>query len=340
MTTVLMITHGNDHAGVGKVADAIEALGARCVRFDTNRFPGEDLMTLGSEPGRGKLKTAQGEVRLDEVDAVWYRRLRIGSGLPGEMDGQLRAPSIEEAKRSFRGMLATTAPFVMDPYQNIRFAENKQMHGVLASRVGLEVPDSLFSNDPEAVRAFAAAHPDGIVTKMQATFAVYREDEEQVVFTNKMAREDLDDLSGLRYCPMIFQEMIPKERELRVTIVGERIFCAGIDSRKLARAAHDWRREGDSFAKHWEPFALPEAVQAGLLRLMDRLHLNYGAIDVILTPDGRYVFLEVNPCGEFYWLELYADLPISTAIAEVLVGKASRRPNNLHTILPAGRQTL
>lgn len=66
-------------------------------------------------------------------------------------------------------------------------------------------------------------------------------------------------------------------------------------------------------------------MEAKLLHLLDRLDINYGAIDIVVTPDGRYVFLEVTPAGEFFWLELYPGFAISDAIADVLMGKCSRR---------------
>jgi glutathione synthase/RimK-type ligase-like ATP-grasp enzyme len=58
---------------------------------------------------------------------------------------------------------------------------------------------------------------------------------------------------------------------------------------------------------------------------MDYFVLNYGAIDIIVTPDGRHVFLEINPVGEFFWLERRPGLPVSDAIADVLLGLARRR---------------
>ncbi|PSB57762.1 MvdD family ATP-grasp ribosomal peptide maturase, partial [Chamaesiphon polymorphus CCALA 037] len=67
------------------------------------------------------------------------------------------------------------------------------------------------------------------------------------------------------------------------------------------------------------PYTLPADVEAKLLQFMEYFGLNYGAIDIIVTVDGRYVFLEVNPVGEFFWLELYAGLPISNAIADLLL---------------------
>jgi glutathione synthase/RimK-type ligase-like ATP-grasp enzyme len=75
----------------------------------------------------------------------------------------------------------------------------------------------------------------------------------------------------------------------------------------------------------WQPYELPREVEEKILRLMDYFVLNYGAIDIIVTPDGRHVFLEINPVGKFFWLERCPGLPISDAIADVLLGLAQRR---------------
>jgi glutathione synthase/RimK-type ligase-like ATP-grasp enzyme len=198
----------------------------------------------------------------------------------------------------------------------------------VARELGLEIPRTLTTNDPSAVRTFAASCEGGIVTKMLSSFAVYEGGREMVVFTNPVKPEDLADLSGLRLCPMTFQEMIPKALELRVTVVGERVMSASIDSQSSERAAHDWRRDGLRMIRDWQPYELPRQVEENILRLMDYFVLNYGAIDIIVTPDGRHVFLEINPVGEFFWLERSPGLPISDAIADVLLGRSRRRPGN------------
>jgi glutathione synthase/RimK-type ligase-like ATP-grasp enzyme len=95
---------------------------------------------------------------------------------------------------------------------------------------------------------------------------------------------------------------------------------AAVDSQVSARATHDWRRDGVRMLQDWRPYQLPPAVEEKILRLMDYFSLKYGAIDIILTPDGKHVFLELNPCGEFFWLEHSPGLPISDAIADVLLG--------------------
>ena len=100
---------------------------------------------------------------------------------------------------------------------------------------------------------------------------------------------------------------------------------ASVDSQVSARAAHDWRRDGLRMLQDWRPYQLPSDVEEKILCLMDYFSLNYGAIDIILTPDDQHVFLELNPSGEFFWLERTPGLPISDAIADLLLGHSPRR---------------
>jgi glutathione synthase/RimK-type ligase-like ATP-grasp enzyme len=214
---------------------------------------------------------------------------------------------------------------VLDPWGRIRLAEAKQLQLELARAVGLDVPRTLVTNDPAAVRALWEQCAGRLVTKMMASFAIRADGADQVVFTNPLSEQDLAGLDGLRLCPMTFQERLEKELELRVTVVGRRTFTASIDSRALERSRTDWRREGLALIDRWKPHVLPADVERGLLALMDALGLNYGAADFVITPEGRHVFLEVNPAGEFFWLERENGFPISDALADVLLGRAERR---------------
>jgi glutathione synthase/RimK-type ligase-like ATP-grasp enzyme len=241
------------------------------------------------------------------------------------MDHQIRSASLGESRATVMGMLASLKAFRIDWVQNIRHAENKQLQLQVARELGLEIPRTLITNDPAAVIEFAKSCENGIITKMLSSFAVYENGRETVVFTNPVKPEDLEDLSGLRLCPMTFQEAVPKALELRVTVVGQNVFSASIASQSSERAAHDWRRDGVALLEEWKHYDLPEDIKGRLLRLMDYFGLNYGAIDIIVTPDNRHIFLEVNPAGEFFWLERCPGLPISKALAEVLLGRAPRR---------------
>lgn len=325
--TVLIITRSDDNQSVNSVVKAIEDRGGSAFRFDTDRFPTEVRLIAeyltGSE--RLRLISAESELDLSAVTAIWHRRLDIGARIPREIDPQLRMASLGESNRTVKGMLDSLKAFRMDPEPVIRRAENKQAQLQVARDLGMDTPKTLITNDQEAVRAFYRECNGAIVTKMLSSFAVYEEGIEKVVFTNPVSLEDLKDLDGLTLCPMTFQEQIPKALELRATVVGDRIFTAAIDSQVSTLARHDWRKDGAALVSNWERFELPGLLEKQILRLMDHFELNYGALDFILTPDGRYVFLEVNPAGEFFWLEDCPGLPISPAIADLLLGRAFRR---------------
>ncbi|MBZ5710736.1 MvdC/MvdD family ATP grasp protein [Nannocystis pusilla] len=332
--TVLIITRSDDNESSTRVAAAVEARGVRAYRLDTDLYPTELRISIADAPGErgrphGHVAGPAGELSLADVTAVYYRRFNVGARIPVDLDRQLRAPSVEESRRVVHGLMAVlgaTGAFALDRLDVVRRAEHKSLQLALARRVGLEVPRTLVSNDPAAVRVFAAAVPAGIVTKMMASFAVYDEaGREQVVFTNPVSDADLADLEGLDLCPMTFQERLEKACELRVTVVGDRVMAASIDSQALPRARNDWRREGVALLDAWKRYELPADVQRGTLALMDALGLNYGAFDFIVTPEGRHVFLEVNPVGEFMWLLHTPGLPIDEALADVLCDRAVRR---------------
>ncbi|MET0401500.1 MAG: MvdC/MvdD family ATP grasp protein [Cystobacter sp.] len=323
--TILIVTHSKDNDAPLSVARALESRGERVYRFDTDLFPTQLQLSL-DEGGTGRLSGPGGVLSLEDVSAVWYRRNSTGQNIPKDLDAQLRRPSVEESRRLVFGMMAALGVFQLDALEVLRRAEHKPLQLKLARALGMEVPRTLMTNDPEQVRAFAAGCPGGVVTKMMASFAVYdAQGREQVVFTTPLDAHQLEDLDGLDLCPMTFQERLTKAMELRVTVVGERVMAAAIDSQALPRAREDWRREGAALVESWRPYTLPESLQAQVLRLMDALGLNYGAFDFVVTPEGRHVFLEVNPAGEFMWLMQNPGLPVDEALADVLTGRAARR---------------
>ena len=326
--SILIITHSEDNESVALVAKAIAEKGGETIRFDTDRYPTDVRLTAyygGSDDERLTLTNEEGEFDLRAVTAIWHRRVNLGARLPAGLDKQLRHASLGETSAAAHGMLGSLKAFRMDHLHHIRHAENKQLQLQVAGELGLNIPLTLTTNDATAVRTFADSCEGGMVTKMLSSFAIYEEGKELVVFTNSVKPEDLADLSGLSLCPATFQELIPKSLEIRATVVGQRVMCAAIDSQVSTRATHDWRRDGVRMIDDWQPYQLPPEVEEKILRLMDYFSLNYGAIDIILTPDGRHVFLELNPCGEFFWLERSPGLPISDAIASLLLGHSPRR---------------
>jgi glutathione synthase/RimK-type ligase-like ATP-grasp enzyme len=136
----------------------------------------------------------------------------------------------------------------------------------------------------------------------------------QVCIQMKYIGNILEMIDSLQIAPVIYQELIPKRFDVRVTIVGNRVFAAAIHSQEVDSARIDWRRTNTEHLPH-SVHRLPTTIEAKILDFMDRLKLRYGALDFVLTPSDEYVFLEVNPNGQWVWLEDLLKLPISKSIA-------------------------
>lgn len=322
---VLIVTKSDDNSCIESVSAALAARGLQAFRFDSDRFPGEVRLVARQDDQADEVsledQAAGARVALADLVAVWYRRLDVAARLPATLAPKLRPAAVLESRTVVQGLLAAIPAFRLDPPEHVRLASHKALQLRVAREVGLAVPRTLTTNDPAAVHAFWRACDGRVVTKVLSSFAVHDEaGREQVMFTTRLHEADLDALgNSLDLCPMTFQEEVPKALELRATVVGQRVFCAAVDAAVLAGAEVDWRRRGAELCAAWLPHRLPDDVAARLLRLARYFGLNYGAADIIVRPDGTHVFLEINPGGEFFWLE--PALPISAALAAVLAGE-------------------
>lgn len=320
--SILVLTRSDDNACVELVAGHLRQMGQQVLRFDTDLYPTE--VKVSSDPtGKTRIRAGSESFDLSEVSAIWYRRFYAGGRLPLEL-GETREVCVHESRRTLYGTIAASPAFQLDPLTYVRKADHKELQLKRAAHFGLTLPRTLFSNDAEEVREFFQAENEQMVAKMQSSFALYREGEELVVFTTKITRDQLHELDRLCYCPMIFQEFLPKKLDIRATVVGQRVFAAAIDSQKTSVTEVDWRRDGAGTLNDWFPFTLPPEVEKSLVALVDDFGLNYAAADFVLTADDRLVFLEINAGGEWLWLCSHHGLPIDLAIAEVLAGKAER----------------
>jgi len=319
---ILIITHSRDNESIGHVTALLQAKQVEVIRLNVDRYPVDVSLTSTFRNNQWQLDLCHHgkKISLHDVTAVWFRRAyRLGEGLDTILDKEFLPAALGEVKQTLFGMIEGMECFQLSRPSTYRRLDSKEQQLKLAVACGLKIPATCISNDPEEVSDFIRSLGKPVVSKMQSSFAIYREDAEHVVFTSDVTAGHLANINSVQYCPMIFQEKLEKKLELRVTIVGKRIFAFSIDSQKQENAQTDWRKEGIALINQWQPYTLPQHIQESLLVFMERLQLQYGAIDIILTPEDDYYFLEVNAAGEFFWLDRLCDHAISTAIAEVLI---------------------
>ncbi|WP_118972678.1 MvdC/MvdD family ATP grasp protein [Taibaiella koreensis] len=328
MKKVLIITHTRDNECIEIVSENLRRMGAEVIRFNVDLYPLEYSLSTCYQQGQWQIFLDRDGKRetLHDVDAVWYRRSHnLGDGLNKVLEPEYLSSVHGEVRQTLFGMLEGLHCFQIGRFSQYRRLDSKEEQMKIASGLGLKIPDTCITNSPEEARRFVQEHRNGAIVKMQSSFAIYREGVEHVVFTNVITEDNLDTVDTLQYCPMQFQEKIEKARELRITIVGDAVYCFSVDSQKLDNAKVDWRREGLELLDQWDPYELPEDIREKLLRLMDVYQVNYGAIDIIVNPEGDYYFLEINSAGEYFWLDRLIEGQISEQIAKVLLGEAPRR---------------
>jgi glutathione synthase/RimK-type ligase-like ATP-grasp enzyme len=311
MTMLILSSVSDVHAQA--VMAALVAQGATAELVDTSEFPTSLALSMTFDGSRRfeLRRNGGGVLDLDAVRAVWWRRPQPFR-LPAGMDSTDQGFALSEATTAFQGLYQSLdAVWVNDPARDA-VAACKPYQLTVAQQIGLDIPLTLMTNDVDKARAFFRQHDGEVIYKQFLAMPNnWRE-------TRRLKPEDEAHASSIAYAPVIFQKHVPAVADLRVTIVGREVYAAATDVRD-AEYPQDVRM---NLGAKYQAHELPPETTGKLHALMERLGLVYGAIDLRLTPEGRYVFLEINPAGQFLYIEHATGQPIAEALARKLIGDA------------------
>lgn len=322
MGSILVIAARDDWP-TDRVVKELGDRGAEVFRMDTAGFPQELSMCARIDQQRswsGDIATGRRILDLSAVDAVYYRAPGAFRMLE-DMSEPERRFAMAQARAGLGGIITALegCRWVNHPASMAR-AEYKPVQLAAARQCGLRIPPTLVTNRADEVRAFAAEIPGPIVTKPLATPVFTEESRLKTVYTRRLSGDDLADLSGIETTAHLFQAWVEKDHEVRLTVAGHRMLAAEVHAG--SDAAHvDWR--SDYASLRYVPTEAPDDVVAGVNRLMMRLRLTFAALDFVVSPDGEWIFLEANPCGQWDWIQHRTGLPIAEAIADELQGVAA-----------------
>lgn len=317
---VLMISTKLD-PHVDAVLAILERRGVRCFRLNTDHFHEEYHVTMtdGIE-GSIRMSDRWGRSCLfpQGLRSVWMRKPEPSLPPPGiEDEGVVNY--ISDEMRELMGFLPMDGrvPWINSPDENRRH-QRKFPQLRLAQSLGLRVPRSIITNDPVEAERFFESCPGGVICKPMLMGSHYIEGAHHVAYTRRVGPGEFAALKAtIALCPTYLQEAIAKDHELRVTIIGDRLFNCRIDSQGVEGAEQDWRAVDTIKLPHRiEP--LRADVDAALRAYLKRCGLRFGAFDLIVTPEGDHVFLELNPNGQWYWVELATQAPMAEAMADLL----------------------
>jgi glutathione synthase/RimK-type ligase-like ATP-grasp enzyme len=322
---VAILTVRDDlHAHVIRKALA-DRHGVDCVIVETDCLPGSRGLTWDSGDARPPvLPTDDGDL-LDvrALEVIWWRRVNSPLRLPAETTDPTHVDLIaNDTRMALLGLVANEfrGVWVNNP-QATRYAENKLIQLRAAQRAGFRVPRTLVSQDPEQIRRFCAELDHRVIIK--AVKGTTRSPVMTVMVSDALLAAD----ASMRLSPAIYQECVPGTRHLRVCCFGDAVHAAQLEAEAL-----DWR--GDLNIP-FRPTYLGPVVEARLRAVLADLGLRMGIFDFKLTDDGEPVWLEVNPQGQFLFVEGLTGLDLTGAFADFLRaeadGVARARPAGAHS---------
>jgi len=283
-----------------------EEFSSDCEILELGAFPRSAQLSLAIDAQREHIRYRSEARRIDwsAVQAVWWRRPQLTFTTAQDMADD--AAASEFAVRECSSIVMTLfsdgpARVVNRPHRQQR-AACKGTQLVHAMRLSIPVPATLITNDRDEVDAFRQTHP-ACVFKVLTWFG------ERLIPTQRLTDEDLLHADALDRAPIIVQEQLPPGMDIRVNIFGTELFAAAkqVDS-----------VDGRLDLALWEDHVLPDCLGRQLLELMHVLGLDYGCSDLRLLPDGRYIFLEVNPSGQFLMVERDTQQPLTRSLCRLL----------------------
>ncbi|MET9882586.1 ATP-grasp ribosomal peptide maturase [Streptomyces sp. NPDC006430] len=313
---VLVATEADD-VTADMVITELNRRGVPVVRFNPADI-GDGLTVsarYGIRPAQaaGRMRTPSRAAQLDDVRAVYWRR-PTWPAFPHLSSDDARFAAAQ-TRYGLGGVLhALDGPlWVNHPLRNAE-ADYKPHQLARAQRLGLAVPATLITNDLDDAREFVAAHPAVIHKTLRATS--YQRDGVSVVsWAEQVTADEIDD--RVRVVPHLFQVRVDKTCDIRVLIVGRRVYAVRIESDLL-----DWRR--DYSALTYSVITLPAALEAALLAFLDAFGLASGSFDLAVDRAGKCWLLELNPNGQWGWLEEHTGLPMAAAFADLLTRGETR----------------
>lgn len=307
---VLVVTEADDSTADMVIAQ-LNRRGVPVVRFDPADIGTELTVSarIGTCPAVvvGQVRTPSRTLDLTDVRAVYWRRPRW-PGFP-HLSADDAAFATAHTRMGLAGALfALEGPLWVNHPLRIVAADYKPAQLALAQRLGLNVPATLVTNDPGEARDFIAAR-DRVIFKTLRWTPYDRDGTAVTGWAVPVTADEVDE--SVRVTPHLFQARVDKVADVRVLVVGRRVFAVRIDSDLL-----DWRR--DYSALTYGVIDLPEHVSAALHAYLGHCGLVSGSFDLAVDRTGDFWWLELNPNGQWGWLEDETGLELAAAFADLL----------------------
>ncbi len=301
---MLLIVSNSADVTADFLAARLRSEGVEYFRFDTDVV----LSTLGFRYQNGcpAVKVLDRWVPASQITSVWYRRPEClkNDQFDGSPEGKYALSEWTEAIEGFFSHIPKER-WLNFPSAN-SVASNKLGQLSSAAKIGFLVPPTLVTQEPDDLRRFFEEHQGKIIAKPMAPAYISRPDSEKdtLIYTNRIGPEDLQCLDDLTCCPTLFQQLVDKRTDVRITIVDEEIHAVSLSASDVLGEQRCDIRRNNMADVDYELISVPPSIAKSLKELMKIYGLRFAAIDMAITKSGEWIFFEVNPNGQWAWLDI------------------------------------
>ncbi len=275
---------------------------------------------ISSKTGADRFQISGFDRDLDvsSITGVWYRRPVPPLPDPSLNTLQSRKFAADEGDYYVRCLwrMLDRCHWVSRP-RAISWANVKLHQLRLARDLGFKIPKSMATNDPQAALRFYEQCQGRIIVKPFTVSTLDYDPHYVSILTSRVTENEISRVSQVGKSITFLEEEIPKLFEVRVTVIGQDVFSAKIDSQADDRRKVDWRRTSPN-EPIWQDHSVPRWLGESCRQMVSEYGLSFGAFDFAYTPDDDYVFFELNPNGQWAWLEIQLGLPMSSSLARAL----------------------
>ncbi|MBS1955902.1 MAG: hypothetical protein JST89_17085 [Cyanobacteria bacterium SZAS-4] len=322
MPSRVLILSSPEDAHATKVAQHLTELNVQTVFWRYDPFVHDCQLNFAVGTDRREFKFNNGSAMIDmtSFDSIWHRR-------PGSLNvKQFFEPWIAsmievEATHALRGMLYSLPRLWVNFPARDAVASLKLFQLEVAKNIGMAVPETIVTNEPESAKAFYEKMSGQVIYKLiseKSNFSLPHYEFPHGIPTLPVRDLDVSHFDQVRHAPHLFQERIQKKADIRVTVIGKKLFASHIES-QAGKGKLDWRTDYGVPMKTWD---LGDQLAEKCMQLLINLGLNYGAIDFCLDENEQHVFLEINSAGQYLWLEEPTKTDLSKEMALLLGGKS------------------
>lgn len=323
MTQALIVTSETDlHADV--VIEKLNSSRVKPIRLNTETFIKQSQYCF-SWDANGELQQqslffADSLRSAKDVKVIWWRKPRHYNIAPEVTDLNAHKYCLDETKSLIQSLpgLFPHASWVNNLYA-LKLPARRINQIPIAKELGITIPPTIVTNQYEQLVDFVSFYKDCIIKPMDFSGFLH-ENVQYACYTSQINLKTIENFkNSIHLAPVFVQKRIRKKAEYRVTLIGEKSFVCRIETNHLNddQVDQDWRIiEPDKLVHKID--ILPEEFIRKLHLILDNLKLNFGAFDIILGEDDCLYFIELNPNGQWYWIELLTGLPMVNAMVDLI----------------------